>query len=65
VLTRCCYGPHHRPDKDEGLADADGDGLPDYLDTDSNNDGVLDAADDSDGDGKSDFDEGFADSDGP
>jgi hypothetical protein len=37
-----------RTDKYENLADRDGDNITDYLDTDSNNDGVDDADDDSD-----------------
>ncbi len=47
-----------RPDEEEGLADTDGDGTPDFCDDDDDNDGVPtvddraeEAGDDADGDG--------------
>jgi hypothetical protein len=43
--------------------DTDGDLIPDYLDTDSNNDDIRDADEDADGDGISNGDEGAGDAD--
>ncbi len=47
------------------LLDTDGDGIPNYLDTDSDNDGICDLIEiggiDTDGDGKIDFGTEFAD----
>lgn len=66
-------------DDDEGVGDADGDGVPNYLDSDADNDGILDSDEgmwdadndgmpnyldtDSDNDGKTDRGEGMGDND--
>ncbi|HMQ10416.1 MAG TPA: OmpA family protein [Oligoflexia bacterium] len=52
---------------DEGIADADGDGVPNYLDTDSDDNGVSDSLDstaDTDGDGTPDYIDADDDNDG-
>ena len=55
------------PDADEGLADTDGDGIPDFCDDDDDNDGLpsVDEGDgDSDGDGTPDVHDSDSDNDG-
>ena len=58
------------PNTEEGLGDTDGDGIPNYLDIDSDNDGILDVVEggdgslDTNGDGVIDEnDDGFTDED--
>ena len=67
LTLRVCRPGDGIPDAFEGYIDSDGDGVRDFLDSDSDNDSIPDAIEgmvDTDGDGIADFRDHDSDADG-